>query len=136
MARRAGAGPARVSRHRSRLMPGHGDSAGADRNYGLSETARIVDAFMSGLELRSPIVIGHSWGGGVTLVHATASASKVEPGSIVLVDPLLRMPLVDAAEYRQALSEHSASLAGKQADRLRMPIPVAHVRRLLEGRGA
>lgn len=107
-------------------MPGHGDSAGADRNYGLSETARIVDAFMSGLELRSPIVIGHSWGGGVALVHATASASQVEPGSIVLVDPLLSMPVVDAAEYRQALSEHLGKPRREQADRLRDAHPRWH----------
>ncbi len=92
---------------------------------------------MSGLELRSPIVIGHSWGGGVTLVHATASATRSSLAASSLVDPLLRMPLVDAAEYRQALSEHlgkprretGRSIAG-------CPSQVAHVRRLLEGRGA
>jgi len=82
-------------------MPGHGDSAGAGGSFALAKTARTIDAFMSVLAVRSPIVIGHSWGGGVTLLHAATPSSQVVPGGVVLVDPLIRMPHTGSAEYRE-----------------------------------
>jgi pimeloyl-ACP methyl ester carboxylesterase len=86
-------------------MPGHGDSDCPDRSHSLSETAHIVDVFMAALEIRSPIVMGHSWGGGVTLVHATNSRTRIVPRSIVLIDPLIRTPPGDVSQYRDALLE-------------------------------
>ena len=86
-------------------MPGHGDSGSPALGYRLSETAGIIDAFMSALSVRSPIVMGHSWGGGVALVLATASATKTAPSGLILIDPLVRMPTEFLEEYRQMLIE-------------------------------
>ena len=100
-------------------MPGHGDSDCRDRSYALSETAHIVDNFMAALDIRSPIVVGHSWSGGVALVHATDPRTGIIPNSIVLIDPLIRTPAGNVLQYRDALIELLGKPRQEQATLLR-----------------
>ena len=107
-------------------MPGHGDSDHPRRSYALRETAHIVDGFMASLEIRDPIVMGHSWGGGVTLVHATDSITQIVPKGIILVDPLIRMPSGDVSQYRDALLEPLGKPRHEQDTLLRGVYPNWH----------
>ncbi len=70
-------------------LPGHGDSTPPADGYALQHTAAAVDAAMTALDVRSPIVAGHSWGGAVALVHATEPGMQAPPSRLILVDPLL-----------------------------------------------
>jgi pimeloyl-ACP methyl ester carboxylesterase len=59
-----------LARHRRVLMPdlaGHGLSERPDASYALAWHARIVDAWIATLGLRSVDLVGHSYGGGVAL---------------------------------------------------------------------
>lgn len=84
-------------------MPGHGDSARPDISYAVDEAARLVDAWMAALGLDAPTVVGHSWGGSVTLSQATDPHRKVSPRSLLLVDPLLRTRASQGYQFRDAL---------------------------------
>lgn len=59
--------------------------SGSHLDYGLAECAADLLAFVTALELRKPIVVGHSMGGRIAL-----RASTLEPerfGAVVAVDP-------------------------------------------------
>ncbi len=107
-------------------MPGHGDSEDPNISYTLSKTAHIVDAFMAALGIAAPIIVGHSWGGGVTLTHATDPDMVVVPHSIVLVDPLIRMPIDPESQYRDALLKLLGAPRQKLAPMLRDAYPKWH----------
>jgi pimeloyl-ACP methyl ester carboxylesterase len=70
-------------------LPGHGDSTPPADDYALRHTAEAVDALLVALDVRAPIVAGHSWGGAIALVYATEPGMQVPPSRVILLDPLL-----------------------------------------------
>ncbi len=72
-------------------MRGHGDSVKPARGaYSLRHTADDAAAFMKTLDLKSPLLIGHSWGGATAIVLASGEWSQ-EPApdfsGVILEDP-------------------------------------------------
>lgn len=63
---------------------GHGASDKPDHGYSFEEIIADDHAVASALGLERPIVVGHSWGGGVVLNYAAAYPQDVH--AIVLVD--------------------------------------------------
>jgi pimeloyl-ACP methyl ester carboxylesterase len=63
---------------------GHGESDKPDHGYSFAEILADDHAAAEALGLERPIVVGHSWGGGVVLNYAAAYPQDVH--AIVLVD--------------------------------------------------
>lgn len=63
---------------------GHGESDKPDHGYTFEEILADDHAVAAALELERPIVVGHSWGGGVVLNYAAVYPQDV--WAIVLVD--------------------------------------------------
>ncbi|GHO88501.1 alpha/beta fold hydrolase [Dictyobacter formicarum] len=86
-------GPVLAERYRvfALDMRGHGDSIKpAPGAYSLRETAADAEAFIQILELQSPLLIGHSWGGATALVLASGNGAAqpgIEFSQIILEDP-------------------------------------------------
>ena len=71
-------GPALADRYRVYAldMRGHGESIKPARGaYSLRHTADDVAAFMKALELKNPVLIGHSWGGSTAILLASGGWS-------------------------------------------------------------
>lgn len=86
-------GPALADRYRVYAldMRGHGDSIKpAQGAYGLRHSADDAAAFIKALGLKSPVLIGHSWGGATAIVLASGEWSQ-EPAPafshVILEDP-------------------------------------------------
>lgn len=86
-------GPALADRYRVYAldMRGHGDSVKPGPGaYSLRDTADDAAAFIQALNLESPMLIGHSWGGATTIVLASGAGSQ-EPAPhlshVILEDP-------------------------------------------------
>src|SRR5438309_75024 len=86
-------GPALCERYRVYAldMRGHGDSIKPARGaYSLRHTADDAAAFIKALDLESPVLIGHSWGGATAIVLASGAGSQ-EPSPnfshVILEDP-------------------------------------------------
>jgi pimeloyl-ACP methyl ester carboxylesterase len=101
-------GPALVERYRVYApdMRGHGDSVKPPAGvYSLRQTADDVIAFMDALDLKQPVLLGHSWGGGISLVLASGAATE-QPApllsKIILEDPAWNFGR-GSAEKRAAL---------------------------------
>ena len=56
---------------------GHGETDKPDHGYDFATVASDLHAFVGGLALERPILVGHSWGGDVALEYAVA-----HPGSV------------------------------------------------------
>lgn len=86
-------GPALADRYRvfALDMRGHGDSVKpAPGVYGLRETAADAEAFIESLDLRNPLLVGHSWGGATALVLASGNGTqraKMRFSHVILEDP-------------------------------------------------
>jgi pimeloyl-ACP methyl ester carboxylesterase len=65
-------------------LAGHGQSGEGRTEWTLANFARDVEAVVNGLELESPILIGHSMGGAVCLEAAQLLGTKIT--GVVLVD--------------------------------------------------
>ena len=63
---------------------GHGDSTKPDYGYDFASVARDAAGLIKAKDLRSPIVVGHSWGGDVALELAAAHPELV--GGLCFVD--------------------------------------------------
>ncbi len=63
---------------------GHGESDKPDHGYTFEEITADDHAVAEALGLRKPVVVGHSWGGGVVLQYAATYPQEVS--GIVLVD--------------------------------------------------
>lgn len=101
-------GPALADRYRVYApdMRGHGDSVKPPAGvYSLRQTADDVIAFMDALDLKQPVLLGHSWGGGISLVLASGAATE-QPApllsKIILEDPAWNFGR-GSAEKRAAL---------------------------------
>lgn len=86
-------GPALADRYRVYAldMRGHGDSIKPGRGtYSLRHTADDAAAFIKALDLESPLLMGHSWGGATAMVLASGAGSQ-EPvpnfSHVILEDP-------------------------------------------------
>ena len=66
-------------------LRGHGKSEAPDQGYSYETMANEVAGLLNGLEVESPIVIGHSMGGMIWLI--LASLHPELPRTIVLEDP-------------------------------------------------
>ncbi len=63
---------------------GHGESDKPDDGYDFPTVVGDLSAFIEGLGLERPIVVGHSWGGNVALEYAATQPEW--PAGLVLVD--------------------------------------------------
>ena len=71
---------------------GHGDSAWADpKTYAWKTFAEDVNALVEKLDLRDYVLVGHSMGGMVSLVHAAMHPERI--GALVVVDSVMLMPM-------------------------------------------
>lgn len=103
-------------------MRGHGTSvkspAGA---YSLRQTADDAATFMEALNLQSPLLMGHSWGGGTSIVLASGAGSD-QPApafsKIILEDPAWNFGMGDDEKF---LTFYTKDI-GRPADELRPEI--------------
>lgn len=63
---------------------GHGASDRPPDGYGFDEVCRDLTAALLALDLRRPLIVGHSWGANVAV--SLAAATPAVPAGIVLVD--------------------------------------------------
>ncbi|PKB67104.1 MAG: hypothetical protein BZY81_05465 [SAR202 cluster bacterium Io17-Chloro-G4] len=63
---------------------GHGQSAKPDHGYDFATVGADLSAFSGALSLRSPVIVGHSWGGDVALELAVVQPGL--PKGLVFVD--------------------------------------------------
>ena len=95
-------GPALADRYRVYAldMRGHGDSVKAPAgSYSLRETADDAQAFIEALDLKRPLLMGHSWGGATAMMLASgAGTAKAAPvfSAILLEDPAIDFGRGDA----------------------------------------
>jgi pimeloyl-ACP methyl ester carboxylesterase len=86
-------GPALADRYRVYAldMRGHGDSIKPSRGaYSLRHTADDALAFIEAINLKSPVVIGHSWGGATAMMLASGAWSQKpvpDLSAVILEDP-------------------------------------------------
>lgn len=81
-------------------LRGHGDSAWADpHTYSFKIYAEDVNAFVEKLDLRDFVLIGHSMGGMISLVHAATHPGRV--GRLVIVDSIMLMPMDNVSKMRE-----------------------------------
>ena len=73
-------------------LRGHGDSAWADpRTYRWQTFSDDINALAEYLDLRDYVLIGHSMGGMISLVHAAAHPARI--GALVIIDSVMLMPM-------------------------------------------
>ncbi len=73
-------------------LRGHGDSAWVDpHTYSFKSYAEDVNALVEKLDLRDVVLVGHSMGGMISLVHAATHPGRV--GRLVIVDSIMLMPM-------------------------------------------
>lgn len=117
-------GPALADRYRVYAldMRGHGDSIHPEaQNYSLRQTADDAAAFIQALDLPSPIVVGHSWGGATALVLAggeDAEHPAPQLARIILEDPAHAFGRGNRAEL---IAFYTRDI-GRPADELRREI--------------
>ena len=63
-------------------LPGFGDSSEPQDVWGIDDYTRLLEKFVSALEIINPYIIGHSFGGRMGIVYA----SRNSVGKLVLVD--------------------------------------------------
>jgi N-formylmaleamate deformylase len=96
-------------------LKGHGDSDQPARGYRLTDQAEEVANLARSLGLRQVRLIGHSWGGAISVLLASSSGLPLE--RVVLEDPAIA---VSAPEHRQeAMRNYVASvgLSREEAER-------------------
>ena len=80
-------------------LRGHGDSAWADpQTYSFETHAEDINAFLEKLDLKDVVLIGHSMGGMVSLVHAATHPERI--GRLVIVDSVMLMPMERVTRMR------------------------------------
>jgi len=95
-------------------LRGHGDSAWADsRTYAWKTFAEDVNALVEKLDLRDYVLVGHSMGGMVSLVHAATHPERV--GRLVIVDSVMLMPM-ERVNRMRAFGETPAKAYANQEE--------------------
>ncbi|MBV9357577.1 MAG: alpha/beta hydrolase [Chloroflexi bacterium] len=92
---------------------GHGDSWKPADGYRYLDQAREAAVCCDMLGLEQPVVIGHSWGGGVALALATSTDLTVS--RLVLEDPALGGQQATAEQHQQRRREFLARVGLDQA---------------------
>ncbi len=88
---------------RSLDLRGHGDSAWAEQHtYAWKVYSDDIHAVEEKLNLRNYVLIGHSMGGMVSLVHAATHPERI--GALVIVDSVMLMPM-ERVDRMQAFGE-------------------------------
>ncbi|HZU66666.1 MAG TPA: alpha/beta hydrolase [Ktedonobacteraceae bacterium] len=113
-------GPALADRYRVYAidMRGHGDSIKPSRGaYSLRHTADDALAFIEAMNLKSPVVMGHSWGGATAMVLASGVWSQravPDLSRVILEDPAHHFSSGNAGErlafYTKDIGRPSAEL--------------------------
>ena len=81
-------------------LRGHGDSAWADpHTYAFNNYAEDVNSFVEKLDLRDFVLIGHSMGGMISLLHAATHPGRV--GRLVIIDSTMLMPMDRVSKMRE-----------------------------------
>ena len=94
-------------------LRGHGDSAWADpHTYSFQIYAEDVNAFVEKLDLREVVLIGHSMGGMISLVHAATHPGRV--GRLVIVDSIMLMPMENVAKMQEFGARPAKSYATQE----------------------
>jgi Predicted hydrolases or acyltransferases (alpha/beta hydrolase superfamily) len=107
-------GPALADRYRVYAldMRGHGDSMiPSAGNYSLRATACDVLAFCQKLQLRRPLLIGHSWGGATALAVASGVFKTLGPATPEFISTV-ETQLADHATFAQIVLEDPACHMG------------------------
>ena len=93
-------------------LKGHGDSDQPARGYRLSDQADEVAGLAEALGLRAIRLIGHSWGGAISVLLACRTSLPLQ--RVVLEDPAIA---VNAPEHRQeAMRNYVASVGLSRED--------------------
>lgn len=93
-------------------LRGHGDSAWSDPpDYAYERYAADLDEVVERLDLRDFVLIGHSMGGMVSLLHAATHPGRV--GKLIIVDSTLQMTEERVANIRSVGFRESKSYATK-----------------------
>ena len=80
-------------------LRGHGDSArAAPQTYAWKTFSDDVNALVEKLDLRDYVLVGHSMGGMVSLVHAAAYPGRI--GALVVIDSVMLMPMERVTRMR------------------------------------
>ncbi len=78
-------------------LPGHGLSSEPPAVWGIEEFTTLMEKFISRLELKNPALVGHSFGGRISLLMG----SRNETGKILLVDAAGIKPKRSFTYYRK-----------------------------------
>src|SRR5213079_983224 len=81
-------------------LRGHGDSAWADPQTYLFEThAEDLHALLEKLDLNDVVLLGHSMGGMISLLHTATHPGRI--GRLVIVDSIMLMPMDRVTKMRE-----------------------------------
>ena len=96
-------------------LPGFGQSDAPEREYGIAAFADDIAWLCDELELRGPVIVGHSMAGAVAL--EVAAARRDLASALVLLDPIPIVPLPALQAQRGQLAEALAGPAYREAFR-------------------
>jgi pimeloyl-ACP methyl ester carboxylesterase len=89
-------------------LKGHGDSGRPASGYRLEDQADEVVALCSRLGLRSILLMGHSWGGVISLIIGARNVVPLH--HVVLEDPAINVRSGDADQRRQVVEMYVSSV--------------------------
>jgi N-formylmaleamate deformylase len=89
-------------------LKGHGDSDRPAGGYRLADQAREVAGLVNALGLRNIRVMGHSWGGGISISLAAGSGLPIS--RVVLEDPAVAVGGGPAERRQQTVQNYIASV--------------------------
>lgn len=78
-------------------LPGHGNSSEPDQVWGVEDFARLIEKFIEIEEIKKPSLIGHSFGGRISIVLA----SRNDVDKVVLIDSAGIKPKRSLNYYRK-----------------------------------
>jgi pimeloyl-ACP methyl ester carboxylesterase len=125
-------------------LPGHGDSGwAADGDYSRARVASAIAAFIEQLDLRSLVLVGHSFGGAVAVILAAQMRERVR--ALVMVDstllpsgrPSVRARAAELPQTFPSLEDfaHHAAGLGRRRDPARLMTSLRwNARQLADGR--
>ena len=96
-------------------LPGFGQSDAPELAYGIATFADVIVWLCDELDLKGPVVVGHSMAGAVAL--EVAAARPELPSAIVLVDPIPIVPVPTLQTQRAQLAEALTGRAYREAFR-------------------
>jgi pimeloyl-ACP methyl ester carboxylesterase len=95
-------------------LKGHGDSGRPATGYRLEDQADEVAALVRSLGLRSLSLVGHSWGGGISLVLAARNDLPIR--RVVLEDPAISVGSAPPEQRQQVVEMYTSSVGLSPAE--------------------